>query len=434
MLHTVDIIRKKRDGGELTDDEIRFFVDGYTKGDIPDYQAAALMMAVYYRGMTRRETVTLTQAMAHSGDTVDLSRYGMLSADKHSTGGVGDKTSLIVAPIVAALGGKMTKMSGRGLGHTGGTVDKLESIPGYRTSLSTEEFIHQIDDVGMAIIGQTGNLTPADKKLYALRDVTATVDSIPLITASIMSKKLAAGSHNIVLDVKVGSGAFMKTPEQAEELACQMVEIGKDCGRNIAALITSMDAPLGCAVGNSLEVQEAIAVLKGEAYGALREVCEALAAQIVSLTFGWSPELAARRVRETLDSGAAFEKMRAWIAAQGGDVSYIDDPTRFPSAAYTRDVLAPCDGYIAKLDAEQIGHAAVLLGAGRQTKDDAIDYSAGVLLCKTRGDYVRKGERLFTLHSNNAPKLEAAESVVMQAIEWSTQKPTDIPLIYAVIR
>lgn len=434
MLNTVDIIRKKRDGGELTDDEIRFFIDGYTKGDIPDYQAAALMMAVYYRGMTRRETVTLTQAMAHSGDTVDLSRYGTLSADKHSTGGVGDKTSLIVAPIVAALGGKMTKMSGRGLGHTGGTVDKLESIPGYRTSLSTEEFLRQIDEVGMAIIGQTGNLTPADKKLYALRDVTATVDSIPLITASIMSKKLAAGSHNVVLDVKVGSGAFMKTPAQAEELARQMVEIGKDCGRNMAALITSMDAPLGCAVGNALEVQEAIAVLKGETRGALREVCEALAAQIVSLTFGWSPEEASRRVRETLDSGAALETMRSWVAAQGGDVAYIDDPSRFPAAAFVREVLAPCDGYLARLDAEQIGHAAVQLGAGRLTKEDAIDYSAGIFLQKTRGDYVRKGEHLFTLHSSSEMLLDGAERAVLRAIEWSEQKPTEVPLIYAVIQ
>lgn len=434
MLHTVDIIRKKRDGGELTDDEIHFFVDGYTKGDIPDYQAAALMMAVYYRGMTRRETVTLTQAMVHSGDTVDLSRYGSLSADKHSTGGVGDKTSFIVAPIVAALGGKMTKMSGRGLGHTGGTVDKLESIPGYRTALTTEEFLRQIDEIGMAIIGQTGNLTPADKKLYALRDVTATVDSIPLITASIMSKKLAAGSHNIVLDVKVGSGAFMKTPEQALELARQMVDIGKDCGRNMAALITSMDAPLGCAVGNALEVQEAVAVLKGEAHGALREVCESLAAQIVSLTFGWSPEEASRRVRETLDSGAAFKKMRAWVAAQGGDVAYIDDPSLFPSAAYAREVLAPCDGYIAKLDAEQIGHAAVLLGAGRLTKEDTIDYSAGISLRKSRGDLVRKGECLFILYSNNEVALGVAETAALQAIAWSDQKPTDVPLIYAIIQ
>lgn len=434
MLHTVDIIRKKRDGGELTDGEIRFFVEGYTAGDIPDYQAAALMMAIYYRGMSRRETVTLTDAMAHSGDTVDLSRYGTLSADKHSTGGVGDKTSLIVAPIVAALGGKMTKMSGRGLGHTGGTVDKLESIPGYRTSLSTEEFLRQIDEVGVAVIGQTGNLTPADKKLYALRDVTATVDSIPLITASIMSKKLAAGSHNIVLDVKVGSGAFMKTPEQAEELARAMVDIGKDCGRNMAALITSMDAPLGRAVGNALEVQEAVAVLKGESRGALREVCEALATQIVSLTFDWSPEEAARRVRETLDSGAALAKMRAWIAAQGGDVAYIDDPSRFPTAEYVKNVYAPSDGYIATMDAEQIGHAAVLLGAGRLTKEDAIDHSAGIILHKTRADQVRKGDLLCTLYSSDEAAFAQATALIEGAITYQTEKPTDIPLIYTVVR
>ena len=434
MLHTVDIIRKKRDGGELTDEEIRFFVEGYTTGDIPDYQAAALMMAIYYRGMSRRETVTLTDAMAHSGDTVDLSRYGTLSADKHSTGGVGDKTSLIVAPIVAALDGKMTKMSGRGLGHTGGTVDKLESIPGYRTSLSTEEFLRQIDEVGLAVIGQTGNLTPADKKLYALRDVTATVDSIPLITASIMSKKLAAGSHNIVLDVKVGSGAFMKTPEQAEQLARAMVDIGKDCGRNMAALITSMDAPLGCAIGNALEVQESVAVLKGESRGALREVCEALATQIVSLTFGWSPEEAARRVQETLDSGAALDKMRAWIAAQGGDVAYIDDPSRFPAAPYVHEVLAPCDGYIAQMDAEQIGHAAVLLGAGRLTKEDAIDHRAGSVLHKTRSDRVCKGEALCTLYSGNETSFGQATALIERAITYQTDKPTDIPLIYSIVR
>lgn len=434
MLHTVDIIRKKRDGGELTDEEIRFFVEGYTAGSIPDYQAAALMMAIYYRGMSRRETVTLTDAMAHSGDTVDLSRYGTLSADKHSTGGVGDKTSLIVAPIVAALDGKMTKMSGRGLGHTGGTVDKLESIPGYRTSLSTEEFLRQIDEVGLAVIGQTGNLTPADKKLYALRDVTATVDSIPLITASIMSKKLAAGSHNIVLDVKVGNGAFMKTPEQAEQLARAMVDIGKDCGRNMAALITSMDAPLGCAVGNALEVQEAVAVLKGESRGALREVCEALAAQIVSLTFGWSPEEATRRVSETLDSGAALATMRAWIAAQGGDVAYIDDVSRFPAAPYVKNVFAPRDGYIAKVDAEQIGHAAVLLGAGRLTKEDTIDHRAGIILHKTRGDGVRKGDVLCTLYSGDEAAFTQATALIECAIAYQADKPADIPLIYAVVR
>lgn len=434
MLHTVDIIRKKRDGGELTDEEIRFFVEGYTTGDIPDYQAAALMMAIYYRGMSRRETVTLTDAMAHSGDTVDLSRYGTLSADKHSTGGVGDKTSFIVAPIVAALGCKMTKMSGRGLGHTGGTVDKLESIPGYRTSLSTEEFLRQIDEIGIAVIGQTGNLTPADKKLYALRDVTATVDSIPLITASIMSKKLAAGSHNIVLDVKVGSGAFMKTPEQAKELARAMVDIGKDCGRNMATLITSMDAPLGCAIGNALEVQEAVAVLKGESRGALRDVCEALATQIVSLTFGWSAEETACRVRETLDSGAALAKMREWIAAQGGNVAYIDDPSLFPAAPYACEVLASADGYIAKMDAEQIGHAAVLLGAGRLTKEDTIDHRAGIILHKTCGDYVRKGESLCALYSGDETAFSQVTALIEQAITYQMDKPTAVPLIYAIVR
>lgn len=433
MLNMVDIIRKKRDGGELTDEEIRFFVEEYTAGHVPDYQAAAWLMAVYFRGMTTRETVTLTERMAQSGDCVDLSAFGTLSADKHSTGGVGDKTSLIVAPIVAALGGKMTKMSGRGLGHTGGTVDKLESIPGYRTHLTPDEFLRQINTVGMAIIGQSGNLTPADKKLYALRDVTATVDSIPLITASIMSKKLAAGSHNIVLDVKVGSGAFMKTPEQAQMLARAMVDIGKGCGRNMAAVISSMDVPLGYAVGNALEVQEAIAVLKGESHGALRELCAELAGVIVSLTFEWDEEFARSRVNEVLDNGAALAKMREWIVAQGGDGSYVDAPDRFPQAAHTCVVASPCDGYIARMDAERIGHTAVLLGAGRLTKEDAIDYGAGILLNATRGDYLRKGDPVCTLYAARKEVLSEAQEQILSAIEWTAEKPEALPLVYEII-
>ncbi len=434
MFNMVDIIAKKRDGGELTDAEIRFFVDGYTADTIPDYQASALLMAICLRGMTSRETVTLTDAMAHSGDMVDLSRYGTLSADKHSTGGVGDKTTLVVAPIIAALGGKMTKMSGRGLGHTGGTVDKLESIPGFVTSLTAEQFIAQIDKVGVAVIGQSGNLTPADKKLYALRDVTATVESIPLITASIMSKKLAAGSHNIVLDVKVGSGAFMKTLEQARALAHAMVDIGKACGRNIAAVITSMETPLGCAVGNSLELQEALAVLRGESHGAVRQVCETLATAIAELVFSLDEETACQRVAEALDSGAAYRKLCDWIGAQGGDVSFMDDPSRFPTAPYAREVLAPCDGYITRLDAFGIGHAAMSLGAGRRTKEDAIDHSAGVYLHKQYGEQVCKGDVLCTLYTGEECRLDEAEQVFFSAVAIRTDKPLPIPLIYEIIR
>ena len=314
-----DIIEKKRNGHELNENEIRFFIKGFTEGTIPDYQASALMMAIYFQGMTEKETVCLTDAMAKSGDTVDLSRFGTLSVDKHSTGGVGDKTSLIVGPIVASLGGKVSKMSGRGLGHTGGTVDKLESITGYNTTLTNEEFLNQVENVGVAIIGQSGNLTPADKKLYALRDVTATVDSIPLITSSIMSKKLAAGSHNIVLDVKAGSGAFMKTLDDAEALAEQMVKIGKSCNRNIAAVITDMNSPLGNAIGNSLEVIEAVKVLKGEVKNDLYEVSVQLATLMLSLCFGWSEAEAEEKVISAIENGSAFSKMKEWIKAQGGD-------------------------------------------------------------------------------------------------------------------
>ncbi|MBQ5902573.1 MAG: thymidine phosphorylase, partial [Clostridia bacterium] len=372
-----DIILKKRNGEELTDGEIAFFIDGYTRGEIPDYQASALMMAIFYKGMTDRETVCLTDRMAHSGDTVDLSRFGEMSVDKHSTGGVGDKTSLIVAPIVASLGGKVTKMSGRGLGHTGGTVDKLESISGYNTSLTPDAFLSQVERVGMAIIGQTGNLTPADKKLYALRDVTATVDSIPLITSSIMSKKIAAGSHNIVLDVKVGSGAFMKTPRDAEILAEKMVEIGKACGRNIAAVITDMDSPLGNNVGNALEVAETVSVLKNEKKGDLREVSVALATEMVSLVFGLKHDEAEKKVVTAIEDGSAFEKMKEWIAAQGGDVAQIEDTSLLPRAKFSFDVLSDTDGYITEMNAEEIGKASVMLGVGRASKEDKIDYAAG---------------------------------------------------------
>ncbi len=428
-----DIILKKRNGGELTESEIAFFIDGYTRGDIPDYQASALMMAIFYNGMTDEETVCLTDCMAHSGDTVDLSRFGNLSVDKHSTGGVGDKTSLIVAPIVASLGGKVTKMSGRGLGHTGGTVDKLESISGYKTSLSSDDFLAQVESIGMAIIGQTGNLTPADKKLYALRDVTATVDSIPLITSSIMSKKLAAGSHNIVLDVKVGSGAFMKKPEDAEVLAKKMVSIGKACGRNTCAVLTDMDSPLGNNIGNALEVKEAVSVLKNEKKGDLREVCVALATEMISLVFELSQSDAEQKVIAAIEDGSAFDKMKQWIAAQGGDISQIEDTSLLPSAKYSFEVISDADGYITAMNAEQIGRASVMLGAGRVSKDDEIDYFAGIVIDKKVGDRVEKGDRLATLYYSSGNADNAAECY-LSALKIEPTPKSVSPLIYKIIR
>ena len=408
-------------------------IAGYTAGDIPDYQMAAFAMAVYFNGMTPAETALLTDAMMHSGDTVDLSRFGTLSVDKHSTGGVGDKTSLIVAPIVSALGGKLAKMSGRGLGHTGGTVDKLESIPGFRTELSAEEFMAQVEQVGVAVIGQSGDLAPADKKLYALRDVTATVDSVPLIASSIMSKKLAAGSHSIVLDVKVGSGAFMKTREDGEALARQMVDIAAACGRQAAALVTNMDVPLGEAVGNAIEVMEAVEILQGGGDRRLRTLCEALATEMLCLCRGWSPEEAAARVTETVDSGAAFEQMCRWVAAQGGDADYLRDVSRFPTApAY--EVCAPTDGYITAMDAERIGIVGVSLGAGRATKEDAIDFAAGIRLLKKTGDAVKAGEPIAILYTNRAHAVEGATAAYLDAVTIAADKPAAQELIYTVVR
>lgn len=429
-----DIIEKKRNGGELTDEEIRFFINGFTDGTIPDYQASALMMAVWFKGMTERETVTLTEAMEKSGDTVDLSRYGTLSADKHSTGGVGDKTSLIVTPIVASLGAKIAKMSGRGLGHTGGTVDKLESIDGYKTTLTGEEFLNQVDEIGLALIGQSGNLTPADKKLYALRDVTATVDSIPLITSSIMSKKLAAGSHNIVLDVKCGSGAFMKTPDDAETLATEMVKIGKACGRNIAAVITDMDTPLGTNIGNSLEVIEAVKVLKGEVDNDLKAVCIVLATELTSLVFGIDTAEAERRVNEALSSGKAFEKMKQWIAAQGGNAACLDDFSLFKQPKYSYDISAEKDGYISSMNTEKIGISSVILGAGRESKEDSIDFSAGIVLNKKTGDAVKKGDVLATLYTDREGSIGNAEKMFLEALSISDTAPAPKPLVYKIIR
>ena len=429
-----DIIAKKRDGGTLNDEELRFFVDGVTSGEIPDYEVSALLMAMFIRGMDSRETATLTNAMANSGDSVDLSMFGELSADKHSTGGVGDKTSLIVAPIVAAVGGKVAKMSGRGLGHTGGTVDKLESIPGYRTSMTTEEFLSIAENVGLVLAGQSGNMAPADKKLYALRDVTATVNSIPLITSSIMSKKIAAGAKNIVLDVKVGSGAFMKTLDDAEKLAGEMVKIGKLCGRNVSAVITSMDAPLGCAVGNSLEVIEAIDVLNGKCTGELREICVVLATEMVSLIYHTDEESAKSMVTEALDSGAAFRKMREWISAQGGDTAYIDNTTLFPSAKTCHDVISTCDGYVTSMNAEEIGICSVILGAGRVKKEDNIDHSAGIIIKRSVGDRVSAGDVLCTFYTNDNRSVDEAEKRYLAAVSIGNDPKEKPPLIYSIIR
>ncbi len=429
-----DIITKKKHGGELTEEEIRFFVNGFTDGSIPDYQISPLLMAICLKGMTDKETFVLTDAIQKSGDSIDLSEFGELSVDKHSTGGVGDKTTLIVAPIVGSLGCKVAKMSGRGLGHTGGTVDKLESFPGYDTSLSPEAFFEQVRKCGISVIGQSGNLAPADKKLYALRDVTATVDSIPLITSSIMGKKLAAGSHNIVLDVKCGSGAFMKTADEAKELAEKMVDIGIMCGRNVAALITNMDIPLGHAVGNILEVKEAMAVLRGEGPDDLLEVCTALASLIAHLSLKVSLEDARLMVKDAISSGRALAKFKEWIVAQGGDGRYVDNPELWENACISEDVLAPKDGYISHINAEAVGLAGVTLGAGRATKDDEIDFSAGIILHKKTGEFVKAKEVIATLYTNRKNAVRNAKAEVLGAIEISDAPVEKQPLIYETVK
>lgn len=429
-----DIIKNKRDNKELTKEEIEFFVKGYTDGSIPDYQASALTMAIFFNGMTEKETATLTLAMAESGDTVDLSLFGDKTVDKHSTGGVGDKTTLIVAPIVASLGCIIAKMSGRGLGHTGGTVDKLESIEGFNTSLTNDEFFTQVKNIGIAVVGQTGNLTPADKKLYALRDVTATVDSIPLIASSIMSKKLAAGSHTIVLDVKCGSGAFMKTPEDAKALATEMVKIGKNNGRNMAAIITDMNTPLGKNIGNSLEVIEAIEILKGNGAEDLKFVASALATQIVALSKNIPVTEAEDLVNDAIKSGKALEKFKEWISHQGGNGNWIENPDNFPKAEFKEDIISEKDCYISSMNAEEIGISSVILGAGREKKEDTIDFSAGIVLNKKSGDKVAKGDIIATLYTNNKNSLNTAKEKFLSAIECSNEKPIEIPLIYEIVR
>ncbi len=429
-----DIIAKKRDGLELSKDEIEFFVRGFTSGEIEDYQASALLMAIYLRGMTDDETAALTSAMAHSGDMLDLSSVAGTTVDKHSTGGVGDKTTLIVAPVVAALGAKVAKMSGRGLGHTGGTVDKLESIEGFKTELSGEEFVEQVKDIGICVIGQSKNLAPADKKIYALRDATATVGSIPLIASSIMSKKLAAGAQCIVLDVKTGSGAFMKTVAEAEKLSQKMVDIGKKCGRKVAALITDMNAPLGKNIGNALEVEEAVEVLNGGGPEDLKEVSVALASNIISLAKNISLEEAEKQVRLVLSDGSALLKLCEMVKLQGGKVSQVIDTSLLPKAKFKKEVLSPCDGYIKFTDAEKIGSSSVLLGAGRAKKGDSIDPAAGIILHKKTGNRVQKGEVLAELLADDEALFADSEKLFLSAFEFSKTEPEKMPLIYETIR
>lgn len=424
-----DIIAKKRDGGELTDSEIAFFVKGCTSGQIPDYQISALLMAIYLKGMSERETEVLTLEMAKSGEQVDLSVIDGVTVDKHSTGGVGDKTTLIVVPIVAALGGKVVKMSGRGLGHTGGTVDKLESINGFKTELSPEEFIECVNTVGACMIGQSGNLAPADKKLYALRDVTATVSCIPLIASSIMSKKLASGSDCIVLDVKVGSGAFMKTFADAQKLSEQMIRLGNAAGRKVASVITNMDIPLGYAIGNSLEVIEAVKILKGEQKDELYEVCIELAANMLSLTSGKTLPECRQLACFAVENGLAFSKLKEIVAAQDGDVGQIDNTELFPKAKIAHKVISQNSGYISSMNSEMIGSASAFLGAGRTQKGDPIDHSAGIILEKKTGDFVSKGETIATLYTNNQQKVSESESAFFSSLRFSDSKPVKQPII-----
>lgn len=404
-----DIIMKKRNGEKLTPEEIGFFVTGYTRGDIPDYQVSALMMAVYFQGMDEEETLALTMAMAHSGDMLDLSAIEGVKVDKHSTGGVGDKTSLALAPMVAACGVRIAKMSGRGLGHTGGTIDKLESFAGFSTDISREHFIRQVNEIGISIMGQTADLAPADKKLYALRDVTATVDNMSLIASSIMSKKLAAGADAIVLDVKTGSGAFMKTLDDSLALAREMVRIGNGAGRRTMAVVSDMDQPLGRAVGNALEVKEAIDTLRGQGPEDFMELCMTLGSRMLIVGGRAGDEREARDMLErAVASGAALDKLAALVKAQGGDPAAVYDTDLLPAAVHVEPIRACTDGYIRHIQCDEIGVCSLLLGGGRETKDSRIDLSVGLVLTAKVGDYVKAGEPLAYIHYNDPVRAEAA--------------------------
>ena len=426
-----DLISKKRNGGALNREEMTHLIEGYVKGEIPDYQMSAFLMAVYFQGMTKEETAIMTDLVARSGDMVDLSSIEGIKVDKHSTGGVGDKTTLIVAPLAAACGVKVAKMSGRGLGHTGGTVDKLESIPGMRVSLEREEFFDIVKRIGICVIGQSGNLTPADKKLYALRDVTATVESIPLIAVSIMGKKLAAGSDCILLDVKTGSGAFMNSVEDSLALAQEMVSIGESAGKKTVALITNMDLPLGNNIGNSLEVIEAVETLKNQGPQDLTRVCVELAANMLYLAEMGDMETCYAKVQEALESGAALQKLIEMVEAQGGDSNVIKDVSKFEKASIVKEVISPYDGYITFMDTKECGIASCILGAGRETKEDIIDYSAGIILKKKTGDKIAKGDVLAVLYGNKAEKMQPAEEQFLKALKVEGVEAKNEKLIYA---
>ena len=428
-----DIILKKRADLPLSDKEIRFVIDGYVKGEIPDYQVSALLMTIVFNGMNARELGTLTLAMAQSGNMVDLSNIDGITVDKHSTGGVGDKTTLIIAPLVAACGGKVAKMSGRGLGHTGGTIDKMESIPNLKVSLEQDAFINQVNKIGLAVIGQSEGLAPADKKLYALRDVTGTVDSIPLIASSVMSKKLASGAQAILLDVKVGSGAFMKNIEDASELAKAMVDIGKENGRSVKAILTDMDRPLGHAIGNALEIREVIDTLKGHGPEDLPHECIIMAAHMLVLSHMCDYETALNRVQQALDSGAALERLRLMIEAQGGDSRVIDDDRVLTIGKFTYDVTSPQDGYITHMNTEQCGIASVMLGAGRTIKDGPIDYSAGIVMHKKTGDSVTVGESIATLYASDESLFTNAAQTYLEAITIGNTAPKVVDTILDIV-
>ncbi len=433
MMRMIDIIEKKRDGFELTKEEIDFVIQGYTNGEIPDYQMSAFAMAIYFQDMTQEERVNLTLAMVESGDQIDLSGIAGVKVDKHSTGGVGDTTTLILAPLVASVGVPVAKMSGRGLGHTGGTVDKLESIKGFRVELDSKTFNELVNKNKVAVVGQSGNLTPADKKLYGLRDVTATVDSIPLIASSIMSKKIASGADAIVLDVKTGSGAFMKDIEGAKELAQAMVQIGNGAGRKTIAVISDMNQPLGYAIGNALEVKEAIDTLQGKGPKDLQELCLTLGSRMVYLgEQAESIEEAREKLIDVMNSGKAIDTFKTFLDAQGGDVSVVDDPNKLPKAAYTFEIEAKQSGYISEITANEIGIAASILGAGRVTKESEIDLAVGLVLNKKVGEAVQKGESLVTIHSNREDVQEVVDKIY-HSYTISSEKVDQNPLVYDVI-
>ena len=430
-----DLIMKKRKGEELTTEEINFFVDGFTKGEIPDYQASAMLMAIFFNKMNKRETADLTNAMVESGDKIDLSNIKGIKVDKHSTGGVGDKTSICLTPLVASVGIPVAKMSGRGLGHTGGTIDKLETFKGFSVELTEEQFMENVNKINIAIMGQSGNLVPADKKLYALRDVTATVDNMSLIASSIMSKKLASGADAIVLDVKVGDGAFMKTPETAKELAQEMVDIGKHLGRETIGVISDMDQPLGYAIGNSLEVIEAIELLKGNGPKDLLELTLTIGSNmLLCAKVAESEEEARKMLIENIENGKGLEKLKEFVKVQGGDITPIDDYSKFPQAKYVEKVTSPVDGYITKIHAEALGLIAMELGAGRATKESEIDLAVGIVLNKKRGEKVKKGDVLAYIHSNNEEKIERARKSILENIVIEDSYDLNIPLIYDIVR